>query len=80
MLESNRSNNQDGSTAMRDGIDARQRKRIRQVGTQATLYVVAAFVTYLPMAIADFVLVTFFDIYISQQDKIYGTFDLSLYM
>ena len=33
------------------GIDERQKKRIQEVGTQTTLYVIAAFLTYMPLAI-----------------------------
>ena len=61
------------STRGAAAIDEKQRQRIRQVGTQSTLYVMAALVTYLPIVIAELILTVFFDMYIGRQSDVYGT-------
>ena len=53
-------------------MDDQQKKRIRQVGTQATLYVAAAFLTYMPLIINELVLTVILGLYRSTQSDIIG--------
>ena len=57
-------------TGAMDGGQA-QTKRLQQVATQATLYVAAAFLTYLPLIISELVLTVILGMYKSWQYRLF---------
>ena len=62
------------SGAIVSSIDERQKKRIQEVATQTTLYVVVAFITYMPLIINELVLTVILNYYAQWQSQLFGTY------